>query len=405
MASNTAPEGLMPAPIGVTPDFDVNHYNSTQLQFILAYSITLGFAAITLLLRLYTRIFLIQGFGLDDVFIILAIIASVAFFVVCLEIMKYGFGRHLWEVTGIQMANYLDNLIAMVTTYIWAPALTKISFLILLHRLNPIPWFRVSLYCIGAMILIYTLTINLVIAFPCSPLKPNTGDCLNDCGLWQAILNIITDFLSILLPIRMVLTLKLPTTQKAILAGIFSTSIFVVVICVVRITYIMSLANNLDVTYSQGRAAVWSCVEINIGIVCASVIVLKPFMRHHFPGVFSTYVMSVDNSDATPIKSFPRGFSESKKANPSEYQHPNTFQMARVKGDSGTNDDGSGLGQGRSSRKGSLSTTSDEMGRNGITVTKTVRMNSRTRKETRTNFLDTESTEEINAPNHSYSRA
>ena len=56
----------MPAPIGVTPDFDVNHYNNTQLQFILAYSITLGFAAITLLLRLYTRIFLIQGFGLDD---------------------------------------------------------------------------------------------------------------------------------------------------------------------------------------------------------------------------------------------------------------------------------------------------------------------------------------------------
>lgn len=176
------------------------------------------------------------------------------------------------------------------------------------------------------------------------------------------------------------------------------------IICVVRITYIMSLANNPDVTYSQGRAAVWSCVELNIGIVCASVIVLKPFMRQHFPGVFSTYVMSVDNSDATPIKSFPRGFAESKKANPSEYQHPNTFQMARVKAGKGNNDDGSGLGQGLSSRKGSLSTTSDET-RNGITVTKTVRMNSKTRKETRTNFLDTDSTEEINAPSHNYSHA
>ncbi|OBT56394.1 hypothetical protein VE04_05101 [Pseudogymnoascus sp. 24MN13] len=405
MAGNAAPEGLMPAPLGVIPDFDVNHYNSTQIQFILAYSITLFFAAITLLLRLYTRIFLIQGFGLDDVFIILAMISSVAFFIVCVEIMKFGFGRHLWEVTGLQMANYLDNLIAMVTTYIWAPALTKISFLILLHRLNPIPWFRVSLYVLGMIILIYTLTINLVIAYPCSPLKPNTGDCLNHCGLWQAILNIVTDFLSILLPIRMVLTLKLPTTQKAILASIFSTSIFVMVICVVRITYIMSLANNPDVTYSQGRAAVWSCVELNVGIVCASVIVLKPFMRHHFPGVFSTYVMSVDNSDATPIKSFPRGFSESKKANPSEYQHPNTFQMARVKGGSGTNDDGSGLGHGRSSRNGATSTKSDETPMNGITVTKTVRMNSRTKKESRANFLDTESTEEINGPGPNYTPA
>lgn len=66
MASNAAPEGLMPAPLGVTPDFDVSHYNNTQVQFILAYCITLVFAVITLLLRLYTRIFIIQGFGLDD---------------------------------------------------------------------------------------------------------------------------------------------------------------------------------------------------------------------------------------------------------------------------------------------------------------------------------------------------
>jgi hypothetical protein len=32
----------------------------------------------------------------------------VAFFIVCVQIMKFGFGRHLWEVTGLQMANYLD---------------------------------------------------------------------------------------------------------------------------------------------------------------------------------------------------------------------------------------------------------------------------------------------------------
>jgi hypothetical protein len=66
MASSTAPVGLMPAPPDVTPNFDTHHYNSTQTQFILAYSITLVFAAVTLCLRLYTRIFIIQGFGLDD---------------------------------------------------------------------------------------------------------------------------------------------------------------------------------------------------------------------------------------------------------------------------------------------------------------------------------------------------
>lgn len=28
--------------------------------------------------------------------------------------MKYGFGRHLWEVTGLQMASYLD-------VRVWSP--------------------------------------------------------------------------------------------------------------------------------------------------------------------------------------------------------------------------------------------------------------------------------------------
>jgi hypothetical protein len=51
----------------------------------------------------------------------------------------------------------------------------------------------------------------------------------------------------------------------------------------------MSLQDNPDVFYSQGRAAVWSSVEINIGIFCNSVIVLKSFMRQYFPSFFASY--------------------------------------------------------------------------------------------------------------------
>lgn len=175
------------------------------------------------------------------------------------------------------------------------------------------------------------------------------------------------------------------------------------IVCIVRITYIMSLANNPDVTYSQGRAAVWSCVELNVGIVCASVIVLKPFVRQHFPGVFSSYILSADNSDGrTPIKNFPPGFAESKANNLSEYNHPNTYQLSQV--ERGMNEDGSGLGH-NAFQKDSFSTMGDEVKKSGgITVTKTVRMNSRTRKESKRN-METDSTEEINASNRKYSRS
>jgi hypothetical protein len=44
--NNTTLVGLMPAPAGVVPDFDIHHMTDTQLSFILAYGITLGLATI-----------------------------------------------------------------------------------------------------------------------------------------------------------------------------------------------------------------------------------------------------------------------------------------------------------------------------------------------------------------------
>jgi hypothetical protein len=64
--SNTTLVGLMPIPEGVTADFNIRHMTETQRSFILAYSVTLGLATLTLGTRLYTRFFIVRSFGLDD---------------------------------------------------------------------------------------------------------------------------------------------------------------------------------------------------------------------------------------------------------------------------------------------------------------------------------------------------
>lgn len=43
------------------------------------------------------------------------------------------------------------------------------------------------------------------------------------------------------------------------------------------------MINNPEVLYAQGTAAVWSAVEINIGILCNCLAMLKPFVRRHLP--------------------------------------------------------------------------------------------------------------------------
>lgn len=43
------------------------------------------------------------------------------------------------------------------------------------------------------------------------------------------------------------------------------------------------MLNSTDVLYTQGSAAVWSAIEINLGILCNCLAMLKPFVRRHMP--------------------------------------------------------------------------------------------------------------------------
>lgn len=47
------------------------------------------------------------------------------------------------------------------------------------------------------------------------------------------------------------------------------------------------MQNNPDVTHTQAAAAVWSCVELNVGLICNCLAMLKPFVRRHLPWLVS----------------------------------------------------------------------------------------------------------------------
>jgi hypothetical protein len=45
---------------------------------------------------------------------------------------------------------------------------------------------------------------------------------------------------------------------------------------------------NPDFTFTQCSAAVWSLLEMNLGILCNALAALKPFVRQHMPNLFSS---------------------------------------------------------------------------------------------------------------------
>ncbi|KAM0542830.1 hypothetical protein ACHAPJ_012610 [Fusarium lateritium] len=45
------------------------------------------------------------------------------------------------------------------------------------------------------------------------------------------------------------------------------------------------MEKNPDITWTQASASLWSCIEMNTGIICNFLAHLKPFVRKHMPSL------------------------------------------------------------------------------------------------------------------------
>lgn len=284
--------GVLPIPSGKVANFDLHQLSESQVGYIIGWSVTFAVATFVLIIRLYTRLRIVNLPGLDDVATCLAWMTTIISFILNNTAIKHGFGKHLWEVGSEDFHEILELITPTAAMYSAASAFTKLSILILLHRLNPNRWFRLSVYLLAIILVAYTLIFNIILGTACSPLKLDQTNCEDKMGLWNAILNILTDAATILLPLPMIYGLNIPFREKVALTGVLSAGMGVVVIAIVRIKYVMSMENNPDITYSECVTGIWSAIEINVGIVCNCVVVIKPFLRKHFPKFFSSYMHS-----------------------------------------------------------------------------------------------------------------
>lgn len=88
--------------------------------------------------------------------------------------------------------------------------------------MNPSQRFRYIIYFLMFVITGYTLATTLATAGGYNPLNTGKTPCINSLALWQAILNIVTDFLMLLMPIPLLWALQLPLLQKLSLGLIFA---------------------------------------------------------------------------------------------------------------------------------------------------------------------------------------
>ncbi|KAJ5570019.1 uncharacterized protein N7459_009449 [Penicillium hispanicum] len=269
-------------PVGQTSNFN-GPYSSLQTGTVIAFGITYLFATVFLGLRWFQAFKLIKQIELDLVTITTAYGVALVYFVTIVNLMKHGWGQHMWNVSLAEILQFNKALLPNTLTYLICPSITKMAILSVLYRISPVLTYRCIVVAVAVAIFAYTLTLCIITGGPCNPLKTGTTKCLENVALSQAVLNIVSDLAVISLPIPTIHRLQLSLKQKATVGCLLALGSGVVICSIARLPYVLLLDKTTDTTYVEAILGVWSIVEINLGIICACAMRLKRLIAVYLP--------------------------------------------------------------------------------------------------------------------------
>ncbi|KAI7257292.1 hypothetical protein KC343_g3775 [Hortaea werneckii] len=287
-----------------------------------------GAALIIVGLRLYARSRILQYVGADDYLMLVAMFMATATFVCFVGETRNGLGRHfpcLSDKDRSVLAHwqFFHNLSVM-----FGVVFVKLSIACFLMRLAPKPeWKR---YLWGAIVFLVCFTIACAgtLIFSCTPvsaswnhslqLLPSTrcfsAKTFSSIGLFNSIINIVTDLVFAILPIPIIVKLKVNLRTKCTLVFVLSLGF---VACAAGIAKAQTQTTFMDDPdpYWHDGFMVWNMVELCLGILAASLPALKP--------LFSSMLAS----SATMLGMSYRSKSRAQRTGQSWQQHPSTSHI------------------------------------------------------------------------------
>ncbi|KAF2453666.1 hypothetical protein BDY21DRAFT_292640, partial [Lineolata rhizophorae] len=250
-------------------------------------------AGMTVILRVYTRFAVVRHSGWEDLLIVCAMIASIGVGI-CQGIeTQYGMGRHIEYVAAVpgMLEKQFQALYASIIAYNFGLSFTKLSIMLQYLRIFASKSMRRACFVFLGVVILYGLWTVLTAIFGCIPIayfwdrSIDGGKCLPNYILWfvNAGLNISTDFSLVILPLFGLRRLQLPRRQKIVLMAILTLGGFAGVTSILRLYSLYIISRTQDMSWDNTDPAVWSNVELNIGIMCASLPTLRPLIALVFP--------------------------------------------------------------------------------------------------------------------------
>lgn len=145
-----------------------------------------------------------------------------------LTAMKYGFGRHVTELSHQEVSNYLKVFYTGQLSWICASTTVKLAVLLFYWRIFPSRTFHRVIYGIATFIICWFIACIVTYVIQCNPVylfwEPTAaGYCINrnQFYLASAILGLITDVVLVTMPMPIVWGLRMATKKKFALMVVF----------------------------------------------------------------------------------------------------------------------------------------------------------------------------------------
>ncbi|KAK2761722.1 hypothetical protein FQN54_001550 [Arachnomyces sp. PD_36] len=274
---------------GENPDLENEYRGHQTIAIVVSFT---ALALLTVILRCYTRFFLLKGHGLDDIFIVIAML----YWHEHMSISAYGSGRHVQFVTLEMNTMSLKYLFASIHCYNVGLTTTKLAILILYRRIFVVKGMQITSIVLMVIVVLYGLSTIISGIWYCIPIEAfwdttiKGAKCVNQFTLYfaNAGINIATDCAILILPVPFIKKLQIPKRQKVTLVVILSLGAFTCLTSIFRLTALHTLLKSKDPTWDQPATAYWSAIELNMGIICACLATLRPLVSRIAPRLLNT---------------------------------------------------------------------------------------------------------------------
>ncbi|CAG8160985.1 unnamed protein product [Penicillium nalgiovense] len=281
----------MSSPEPSTPTWtpgDFEHPNQDlRRSMIIALVFAYTLSTLAVVLRILARKVTGSQLFMDDYLIIVALIFKYACSSGVVVLLFNGMGSHITMIPAKNLAIYFQLGFANNFIYTGCIAFIKYSILALYKRLFAVRHMTIAVNVMFGFVTLWVVGVYVAGALLCIPTKKFwdqsvEGACLDPAKFYYGlqIPNILSDLILLIMPMRVVWTLPIPKSQKALLSGVFLVGGLTLIFDIFRLNAMIRLVEQgPDITYNQVPVIVWTCIEAAVGITAACLPNLRPLFK------------------------------------------------------------------------------------------------------------------------------